>query len=113
VDTIGKITLSGMTPEQIRDQASVLASAPLRDLAAQLAADADLTVSVITHQDGRQELEVLRTGPPGHDEATIDCRRFTRQPPAASARTLPIAGPADLRDAASLVRSILGGTAAT
>ena len=39
-------------PQQIRDQASGLASAPLRDLAAELVADPDLTVSVITYQDG-------------------------------------------------------------
>jgi hypothetical protein len=113
VISISKITLSGATPEQIRDRASGLASAPLRDLAVQLAADADLTVSAITYQDGRQELEVLHTGPPPHDEVTIDCRRFTRQPPAASPRTLPVAGPADLRDALSLVRAILRDAAAT
>ncbi len=109
--TLGKITLSGVTPERIREQASGLASAPLRDLAVQLAADTDLTVSVITYEDGRQELEVLHTGPPHHDEATIDCRRFTRPPSAAPARTLPLAGPDDLRDAVSTVRAILRGAA--
>jgi hypothetical protein len=107
VIAISKITLSGMTPEQIRDRASGLASAPLRDLAVQLAADTDLTVSVITYQDGRQELEVLHTGPPRYDEGTIDCRRFTRQSPAAPSQTLPLAGPDDLRDAVILVRAIL------
>jgi hypothetical protein len=107
---ISKITLSGATPERSRDQASGLTSAPLRDLAVQLAADADLTVSVITHQDGRQELEVLHTGPPRPDEVTIDCRRSTRQPSAALSRTLPLAGPDDLRDAVSTVRAILWNT---
>ncbi len=111
--TISKIILSGVAPARIRDQVSGLASAPLRYLAVQLASDTDLTVSVITYQDGRQELEVLHTGSPGHDEATIDCHRFTRQPPAASPRTLPVAGPADLRDAVSLVRAILRDAAAT
>jgi len=104
---ISKVVLSGAAPEQVRDHARGLAPAPLRDMAAQLAADPDLTVSVITYQDGRQELEVLHTGPPHHDEDTIDRRRFTRQPPAAPARTLPIASPADLRDAVSLIHAML------
>ena len=51
-----------------------------------------LTVSVITYSDGRQELEVLHTGPPHHTEQTIDSDRFTRQP----GRTLPIAEPPDV-----------------
>jgi DMSO/TMAO reductase YedYZ molybdopterin-dependent catalytic subunit len=42
--TISKVILSGAAPGQIRDQTSGLASAPLRDLAAELAADPDLTV---------------------------------------------------------------------
>ena len=36
--TISKVILSGAAPGQIRDQASGLASAPLRDLAAELRA---------------------------------------------------------------------------
>jgi hypothetical protein len=105
--TISKVILSGAAPGQIRDQASGLASAPLRDLAAELAGDPDLTVSVITYQDGSQELEVLHTGPPHRDENTIDRHRFTRQPSAAPARTLPIVGPADLHDAVNLIRAVL------
>ncbi len=105
--TISKVILSGAAPGQIRDQASGLASAPLRDLAAELAADPDLTVSVITYQDGSQELEVLHAGPPHRDENTIDRRRFTRQPSAAPARTFAIAGPADLHDAVNLIRAVL------
>jgi hypothetical protein len=77
---------------------------PLRELAAQLAADPDLTVSVITYDDGRAELEVLHTGPPHHTEDTIDHRRFTRQAPA---RTLPLTSPADLLDAVNLIRATL------
>ena len=50
---ISKVILSGAAPEQVRDHACGLVSAPLRDMAAQLAADPDLTVSVITYQDGR------------------------------------------------------------
>ena len=69
--TICKTILSGTAPGQIRDQTSGLASAPLRDLAVKLAADPDLTVSVITYSDGRQELEVLHTGPPHHTEDTV------------------------------------------
>ena len=37
--TIRKVILSGSTPGQIRDQTQGLASAPLRDLAVQLAGD--------------------------------------------------------------------------
>jgi hypothetical protein len=87
----------------MRDQTSGLASAPLRDLAA----EPDLTVSVITYKDGSQELKVLHAGPPRRDENTIDRHRFTRQPSVAPARTLPSAGPADLHDAVNLIRAVL------
>jgi hypothetical protein len=59
---ICKTVLSGSAPGKIRDETEGLASAPLRDLAVKLAADPALTVSVITYEDGRQELEVLHTG---------------------------------------------------
>jgi hypothetical protein len=107
--TISKTILSGTTPGQIRQQATGLASAPLRDLAAELATDPELTVSVITYQDGTQELEVLHTGPPRLTEHTIDPHRFTRQPEACPSRTLPIASPADLHDATNLIRAVLRG----
>ena len=58
---------------------------------------------MITYQDGAQELEVLRTGPPHHTEQTIDSDRFTRH----TAETLPIAEPPDVQTAVALVRSIL------
>lgn len=105
--TICKAILSGATPGQIREQTQSLAPGPLRELAVQLATDPDLTVSVITYVDGRQELEVLHTGPPRHTQDSIDCRRFTRQPPAAPARTLSVTGPGSLQDAIALVRGIL------
>jgi hypothetical protein len=105
--TIRKAILSGTALEQIRDRASSLASVPLRDLAANLAADRELTVSVITYQDGREELEVLHTGPPHRDENTINRRRFSRQPHSTSSPTLPIASPADLQNAVNLIRAIL------
>jgi hypothetical protein len=73
---ICKAALSGASPGRIREQTEGPAPAQLRDLAVQLAADPDLTVSVITYDDGRQELEVLHTGPPHHTEHTIDCCRF-------------------------------------
>lgn len=103
VITICKTILSGSTPGQIRDQTEGLAPARLRDLAVQLAGDPDLTVSVITYDDGTQELEALHTGPPQRTEDTIDRRRFIRQPP----ETLSIASPAGLQDAVTLVRAIL------
>lgn len=109
--TISKVILSGTTPAQIRQQAAGLASAPLRDLAAELATDPELTVSVITYQDGTQELEVLHTGPPRLTEHTIDHHRFTRQPEACPSRTLPVVGPADLHEAINLIRAILRGGA--
>ena len=60
-----KVTLSGSAPDRIREQTEGLESGCLRDLAVKLAGDAALTVSVLTYADGRTELEVLRTGPPG------------------------------------------------
>ena len=110
--TISKAVLSGSTPGQIRDQTQGLASAPLRDLAVQLAGDPDLTVSVITYDDGTQELEVLHTGPPQLTEDTIDCLRFTRQPSGAPARTLSVASPAGLQEVVTLVRAMLLDAAA-
>jgi hypothetical protein len=107
---ICKAILSGSAPGQIREQTKGLVSAPLRDLAVQLAGDPGLTVSVITYDDGRQELEILHTGPPCHTEDTIDTRRFTRQQ--APARRLSITGPAGLQDAVALVRGILLDAAA-
>jgi hypothetical protein len=104
---ICKAILSGSAPGQIREHTEGLASAPLRELAAQLASDPGLTVSVITYDDGRQELEILHTGPPHHTEDTIDRRRFTRQPQQTPARTLSVIGPGGLQDAVALVRAIL------
>jgi hypothetical protein len=104
---ICKTVLSGAAPGHIREQAAGLASAQLRELAVQLAADPDLTVSVITYDDGRAELEVLHTGPPQRTEHTIDCSRFEREPAATPARTMSVATPAALRDAASMIRAIL------
>ena len=101
--TICKTVLSGAAPAQIRAQTEGLASGGLRDLAVKLAGDPALTVSVITHEDSTQELEVLRSGPPHHTEETIDSGRFTRQP----GQTLPIAEPPDVQDAVTLVRAIL------
>ena len=111
VISICKTVVSGADPEQIRDQTTGLASAPLRKLAAELAADPHLTVSVLTYSDGRQELEVLHTGPPRHTEDTIDHRRFARDQ--APARTLPLANPADLLDAVNLIRATLRDAAAS
>ena len=88
---ICKTVLSGAAPGHIREQTEGLAPAQLRELAVQLAADPDLTVSVIAYDDGRQELEVLHTGPPHRTEHTIDCCRFEREPAATPARTLSVA----------------------
>jgi hypothetical protein len=104
---ISKTILSGADPGHIREQAKGVASAQLRELAVQLAADPDLTVSVITYDDGRAELEVLHTGPPHRSEGTIDCRRFKREPAAIPAQTIPASTPAALQDAARLIRAIL------
>jgi hypothetical protein len=84
-----------------------LAPAQLRELAVQLAADPDLTVSVITYDDGRAELEVLHTGPPHRTEHTIDCCRFEREPAAAPARTMSVATQSAMREAAEMIRAIL------
>jgi hypothetical protein len=62
---------------------------------------------VITYDDGRAELEVLHTGPPHRTEDTIDCRRFSREPTATPARTIPVSTPDALTDAAAMIRAIL------
>jgi hypothetical protein len=54
--TISKAVLSGSAPTRIREQTEGLESGWLRDLAVKLAGDPTLTVSVITLQDGTQEL---------------------------------------------------------
>jgi hypothetical protein len=105
--TLRKDTLSGATPHQIRSQTTDLAPAQLRELAVTLAQDPDLTVSVITYDNGMQELEVLHTGPPRHTEHTIDHRKFTRKPDAAPPRILPIATRSALQDAAETIRALL------
>lgn len=110
---ICKTVLSGSEPGQVQEQAAGLATAQLRDLAVQLAADPDLTVSVISYADGRQELEVLHTGRPDHTEDTIDRLWFTRQPGQEAPRTLSIATPVTLQDAVAVIRGILRGAAAT
>ena len=70
-----------------------------------------MTVSVITYQDGRQELEVLHTGPPHPDEEAIDRRKFAGQSGATQGGTLPIASPADLQNAMNLIRATLWNAA--
>jgi len=107
VITIRKTVVSGSTPGQIRDQVAGLATARLGDLAVRLAADQDLTVSVITYDDGRLELEILHTGPPHRTEDTIDCRRFTGQHPQATSRRFSIATQTGLQDAVTIIRAIL------
>jgi len=104
---ICKTILSDAAPGHIREQTEGLAPAQLRELAVQLAADPELTVSVITYDDGRQELEVLHTGPPHRTEHTIDCRRFEREPAATPARTMSVGTPDALLDAAEMIRAIL------
>jgi len=103
---ICKVTLSGSVPDEIREQTEGLESRCLRDLAVKLAGDAALTVWVLTYADGRQELEVLHTGPPLPTEQTIDSclARLDGQVPV---QRLPIAGPPDVQNAAALVRAIL------
>jgi hypothetical protein len=75
--TISKVILSGAAPARVRQ------------LAAGLAADPDLAVSVITYPDGQCELEVLHTGPPRDDGPGVDPARLADLAPAL---TLPLAG---------------------
>lgn len=62
---------------------------------------------MITYDDGRAELEVLHTGPPHRTEHGIAPGRFTRQPGAVPAQTIPVASRSSLQDAARLIRAIL------
>jgi hypothetical protein len=91
---IRKTVISGADPALVAELAAALAPAPLRELAAQLSGDPDLTVSIITYDDGRAELEALHTGPPHRTQDTIDCYRFAREADAAPAWTIPAAIPA-------------------
>ena len=109
--TICKTVLSGATPARIRAQTEGLASGGLRDLAVKLAGDPALTVSVITHEDGTQELEVLHTGPPHHTEDTVDHRSFTRQALQTPGWTQSISTQAGLQDAVTAIRTVLNAAA--
>jgi hypothetical protein len=104
---ICRTVLSGAAAGRIREQTEGLAPGQLRELAVQLAADPDLTVSVITNDNGRAELEVPHTGPPRRTEHTTDCCWFERDPALAPARTMSVATPASLIDAAEMIRAIL------
>ncbi len=106
--TFCKAILSGATPDRVREQTTGLTSAALRELAVLLAADPELTVSVITYENGEQELEVLQTGPPQHTPDTIDHRSFTRQP----GRALSVNGQDGLHDAITTIRDLLDATPA-
>jgi hypothetical protein len=98
---ISKTTLSGAPPGQVRALAAGLATFPLRALAVDLAADPALTVSVITYQDGPAELEVLHTGLPH------PAPQATSPPWLPPARILPLATPADLDDAVTMIRALI------
>jgi hypothetical protein len=115
VITIHKAVLSGATLSEIRDQVEELARGPggnaaaarLRDLAVELAAHRDLRVSVITYEDGTEELEVLHAGPPHLSENTIDCGKSADLARAAPDSTLCLAGESGIRDAVNLIRATL------
>ena len=109
--SISKTVLTGATASEIREQTEGLAPERLRDLAVMLAKHPELTVSVITYDDGTQELEVLHTGPPRHSIYTIDRRRFTRQADPPPGWTLSIEQQSDLEDAADLIHITLADNA--
>ena len=69
-------------------------------------------MSVISSSDGRQELEVLHTGPPRNTDDTFDHRRFTRQTQEAPGWTLPVSTQAGLQDAVTVIRTVLLNAAA-
>ena len=98
---ICETVLSGAAAGRIREQTD----GQLRELAVQPAADPDLTVSVITYDDRRAELEVLHTGPLRQTEHTTDCCGFERDP--ARPGPCPWPPPASLIDAAEMIRAIL------
>ena len=67
---------------------------------------------VITYSDGRQELEVLHTGPPHHTEDTVDHRSFTRQALQTLGLTQSISTQAGLgQDAVTAIRAVLNAAA--
>ena len=67
---------------------------------------------MITDSDGRQELEVLHTGPPHHTEDTVDHRSFTRQAEETPGWTQSISTQAGLQDAVTAIRTTLLNAAA-
>jgi hypothetical protein len=76
-------------------------------MAIRLAADPALTVSVITYEDGTQELEVLNASPPDATEHTIARCSFPRTSTELPTRILSISSPAAVQDAVAMVRAIL------
>ena len=86
---ISKTVLSGAAPGHIREQTEGLAPAQLRELAVQLAADPDLTVSVIAYDDGR-----AGTGGPAYRPAAPHRAHHRLRPVRARARRGP--GPDDV-----------------
>jgi hypothetical protein len=105
---ITKTIISGCEPGKAQQQAAALAPAGLRDLAVQLAADPDLTVSVTSYEDGRQELKVMHAGGPQHTQDTMDRHWLTGRP---EARTMSVTTPASLQDAVAAIRGIIRATA--
>lgn len=105
---IRKAVLTGAAPDQSGKPASRPPGAlGLHALAAQLAAHPDLRVSVITYQDGHEELEVLNTGPPHHDATTIDPARFACPPAQVPGQVLSLTGESGIQDAVDIIRAIL------
>jgi hypothetical protein len=81
-------------------------------LAVELAAHSDLRVSVITYEDGTEELEVLHVGPPHRDENTIDRGKFADRARTAPDWTLCLAGESGIRNAMNLIRATLRNASA-
>lgn len=114
--TIHKVLLDG-TPDDLqrkveelaRDQGpyEYLAGTRLRELAVALAMHDDLRVSVVTYEDGSQELEVVLTGDPHCDAVMIDRNKLGDQCQVTWERWLAINDAPATRIAVSLIKAVL------
>jgi hypothetical protein len=111
-----KAVLDG-SPDEVRKKLDELtrclppheyaASKRVSELAAELARDPRLRVSVVTYNDEAQELEVILSGDPHCDSVMLSRSQSGTHCQLEWNRWLPIANDADISHAAALVTAVL------
>ncbi len=114
--TIQKARLSGSlddlqrkVEDLARDQGphEYLAGTRLRELAVALAMRADLCASVVTYEDGSQELEVVLTDHPSCDPVVIGRDQLGGQCQLSWERWLPIGDQPGIETVVNLIQAVL------